>query len=124
MLRRKPIAAVADVVDLAAEQGLWGLVEGALKHRFADVVERALVRLANRVAGVLPTYLQDLADVDYSRVKLRLLSVLAERRDPAHQDLLIKLTGDQWSDHSPQYEEPTNHPIAQAAADLWPSGPG
>jgi hypothetical protein len=123
-ISKESIAAIAEAVDLAADQGLWRLVEGALKHRFADAIERALVRLADRAPpGVLPRPLRDLADVDYSRVKRRLVAILATRRVPEHQALLIKLTGDEWSDHSPQYEEPTNHPIAQAAADLLAAGP-
>lgn len=117
------IAALLQAVDLAANQGLWPLVESALTHRFADVIERALGHLAPRSPGVLPQTLQALADLDFGRVKRALLAILRDRPLPDHNDVLVRLTGDRWSNHSPQYDEDPSYPFAQEAAELLAAGP-
>jgi hypothetical protein len=122
-LSDEAVARAAEAVDLAADLGRWALVEDALDHPFADAVERALRHLAARSSGALPPRLLALTAVRYGGVKFALLDILRSRRLLEHQAPLITLTGDLWSNHTPQYDEEPNYPIAQRAADTLAEGP-
>jgi hypothetical protein len=90
-------------------------IESALTHRFARVVALALSFVAAPLAPPLPADLLALADAKGSRVRLALVTVLAEKPHELHLPTLLRLAHDEWSNASQQFQEPENYPIAQGA---------
>lgn len=98
-------------VELAIQRGMFREVEGALAHRFAHVVARALTSVASRLEVPLPEYLLAFSSHRASPVRLALATVLTARMHPAYKQTLAQLAGDTWSRQSCGDE----HPIARVA---------
>lgn len=110
------IATIVGAVGLAIRLGLWSLVEGALRHRFADVRERALVALAGQSTGpLLKKLLYFSGDKGY-RVRKTLLEIIRERPSAEHTWSLLNLADDSWSPRRRHYDEDADYPLARAAA--------
>lgn len=114
-------------VEAAIRYGMTEEVEGALDHRFAHVVARALRAVATLIAEPLPEHLLAFATHRASPVRRALVDVLKTKPHPAHKETLIKLAGDKWTKSSMFYgNEADDYPIAQAAiaalVDLSPLG--
>ncbi|MER8743127.1 hypothetical protein NKH54_08575 [Mesorhizobium sp. M1004] len=112
------ISDVADAIDLAEAAGYTHLVFLGLGHRFADVRERALSAFAARSASPLNTELLGFAGDKGNRVRRRVVDILDQKRHPDHLETLVRLSGDDWSNHAYHYEEPANYPIAIRASEI------
>lgn len=112
------IGIIADATELAIQLELSDVIEAALHHRFADVRKHALIALADRSTGPLPSHLLALAEDKGHRVREALLALMKARRHPEHIEALLQLAADTWSTQRHYYNEEANYPIAQRAAEL------
>jgi hypothetical protein len=117
------IATATKAVVIAAERGLWPLVEECLKHRFADVRQEALVALAARTRGRLAPSLLELASDKGHRVREALLQLIKENPHPDNMGAILQLASDTWTPQQVYYGEDAHYPIAQSAAELLSDAP-
>ena len=87
----------------------------ALGHKRADAREVAAEYLATTLPDPLPQRLLDLSSDPGSRVRRALVGILADRRHPNHQSVLVRLVNDDWSNAAAHYNESPSYPIARDA---------
>lgn len=109
--------ACVEAVDAAIALGFEDVIAGALDHRFAHVVAKALGAVGERVSTPLPADLLALADAKGSPVRKALVRLLAAKPHPEHLPVLLRLAQDQWSSSSRCYGEDDNFSIARLAVD-------
>ncbi|MFK0204725.1 hypothetical protein [Agrobacterium sp. NPDC090283] len=112
------IGRATTALAFAAKEGLLDIVEGALKHRFADVRRDALLAIANGLVAPLPAHILAMAHDKGSGVRRAVVEILGAKPDAAHQATLIGLTADTWTRAEIYYGEEASYPIATAAAKL------
>jgi hypothetical protein len=93
-------------MELAIQHGMLQDVEGALQHRFAHVVARALTSVASRHEVPLPEYLLSFSSHRASPVRLALVNAITRKMHPAYKQTLAQLSGDTWSRQSCGGEQP------------------
>lgn len=91
------------------------LVWIAVDHARSDARVAALTYLARSLPNPLPRRILSLWSDPSSRVRRRLVSILAGRPDPDHQTVLLRLTEDEWSDADSFRNDPPSYPIAREA---------
>ena len=115
---REDIQRATTALAIAIAHGLTDIVEGALKHRFADVRRDALRAIASRLATPLPAQILAMAHDKGSGVRKALVEILEAKPDAAHQPTLIGLIADDWTRAEVYYGEEASYPIATDAARL------
>lgn len=115
---RENIQRATTALAIAITQGLTDIVEGALKHRFADVRCDALRAIANGLEAPLPMPILAMAYDKGSGVRSALVEILEAKPAAAHQPTLIGLIADNWTRAEIYYGEEASYPIATAAAKL------
>lgn len=105
-------------LEIAVAQGLVDIVEGALKHQFADVRRDALRAVATGLVAPLPVHILAMAHDKGSGVRKAVVEILGTKPHAAHQVTLIALTEDSWTRAEIYYGEEASYPIAAAAARL------
>ncbi|MCJ2131427.1 DEAD/DEAH box helicase family protein [Methylobacterium sp. E-045] len=101
----------------AAEIGDEAAIALALRHPRADARVIALQYLAGRADSPFPAELLALAADPGCRVRRALVRALAAKPHPDHLSVLLRLTGDTWSDADPSHNEPDSFPIARDAVE-------
>ncbi|WP_153117677.1 hypothetical protein [Rhodocyclus tenuis] len=118
--------ACVEAVDAAIALGIEDVIVGALDHRLAHVVAKALAAVGDRVLPPLPADLLAFADAKGSPVRKALVRLLAAKPHPEHLSVLLRLAQDHWASSSHHYGEDDIFPIARSAvdaiADLSPRG--
>ncbi|TGD60438.1 hypothetical protein EYC08_20850 [Tabrizicola sp. WMC-M-20] len=87
----------------------------ALQHPRANARVVALEFLVSRADPPFPANILALATDAGHRVRRALVLALTEKPHPAHFPVLLRMTGDTWSDADPSYNETDSYPIARAA---------
>ncbi|WP_342251645.1 nSTAND3 domain-containing NTPase [Sphingomonas sp. OTU376] len=103
-----------DAIDVAVVAGWRDIAEGALGHRFADVVARALQMLAPPPPGPLPARLLALIANPGRPVRELLVELLDARPCPQHLVPLLTLAADNLSDRD-YHDNVDSLPIARQA---------
>lgn len=103
-----------EAIDAAIRHGMTNEIEGALSHRFADVIARALQAFASPLEAPLPAIILNLVAVKGIPVRKSLVDLLDSKPHVAHLPALLILARDKWSRHLPRNED-EDYPIAQAA---------
>ena len=109
--------ACVEAIDAAIALNIEDVISGALDHRFAHVVAKALTKVGECVPEPLPMEFLALADSKGSPVRKALVNLLAAKPHPEHLPVLLRLAQDQWSSSSRFYGEDDNFPIARIAVD-------
>jgi hypothetical protein len=91
------------------------LVWLARDHVRADAREAAIAYLAPPLPDPLPPRLLDLSSDPGSRVRRALVRILTTRPHAEHQNVLLRLVGDDWSDADAYHNDPPSYPIAREA---------
>lgn len=115
---REDIQRATTALSVADAQGLADIVEGALKHRFADVRRDGLRAIATGLVAPLPADILAMAHDRGSGVRKEVVETLGAKPHAAHQATLIGLTEDNWTRAEIYYGEEASYPIAVAAAKL------
>lgn len=89
----------------------------ALQHPRANARVVALEFLAGRADPPFPAAILARAADPGRRVRQALVRALSAKPHPEHFLVLLRLTGDTWSDANPSYNEPDSFPIARAAVE-------
>ncbi len=87
----------------------------ALQHPRANAREVALESLIARTGPPFAANILALSTDAGHRVRRALVLALAEKPHPAHFPVLLRMTGDTWSDADPSCNETDSYPIARAA---------
>lgn len=111
----KDFAVAAVKSAIAIDDG--ATVEHALGHVRAEARRTALLALADKLPDALPTGVLALAKDKGSKVRRAMVDILGKRPSPFHQQLLLELTDDRWSDADARYDEPESNPIAREAVE-------
>jgi hypothetical protein len=99
-------------------------IELALHHRRANARVVALKYLSSQAEAPFPPKLLSFAGDPGHRVRRALAKAVALKPHPKHFTVLMRLTGDKWSDAEPQHNEDDSFPIArEATAALTSYGP-
>jgi hypothetical protein len=105
------VAAAAAAIEIEDETA----IAQALHHPRANARELALEYLASRDEAPFSPELLALFGDPGHRVRRALGKVLASKPHPEHFAVLMRLTGDKWSDADPQHNEEDSFPIAREA---------
>lgn len=89
----------------------------ALQHPRANARVVALEFLADRADPPFPADILALSSDPGRRVRRALVCALAAKPHPEHFPVLLRLTGDTWSDADPSHNEPDSFPIAREAVE-------
>ncbi|NOV19184.1 hypothetical protein E5S70_24400 [Ensifer adhaerens] len=84
-------------LEIAVAQELVDIVEGALKHQFADVRRDALRAVATGLVAPLPVHILAMAHDKGSGVRKAVVEILGTKPHATHQVTLIGLTEDSWT---------------------------
>ncbi|OEZ90509.1 hypothetical protein JAB8_19520 [Janthinobacterium sp. HH106] len=107
--------AAVEAIEAAIRHCMTEEVHGALKHKFAAVISRALKAVATPLPAPLPQHLLALVEAKASPVRKTLVELLAEKPHPEHLPTLLRLVKDSWSPESRYHNEDDIYPIARAA---------
>ncbi|TBC04674.1 hypothetical protein [Rhizobium ruizarguesonis] len=98
-----------------ARQGDRDTLWDCLDHRRADARKVALDYFLSDLPDPLPAQVLKMAIDPGHRVRRSLLQALASRLHTDHLPVLVRMTGDTWSDATPHFDEPESFPIARKA---------
>lgn len=87
----------------------------ALRHHRANARVVALEFLVARADPPFPANILALSTDAGHRVRRALVLALTEKPHPAHFPVLLRMTGDTWSDADPSHNEADSYPIAREA---------
>lgn len=104
-----------DAIKAAIRHKMHSELEAALTHRFAHVISRALIAIAEPMPTPLPTNLLVLVESKGSSVRKALVELLDKKPHPNHLPTLLALAKDTWTNHFNYDYEVADFPIAQAA---------
>ena len=104
-------AAAAAAVAIEDEEA----IAMALQHSRANARAVALEWLSNRADPPFPANLLALSSDPGRRVRRALVRALTAKAHADHFPVLLRLTGDTWSDADQSYNEPDSFPIAREA---------
>ena len=114
--RDKDLAEAAATAAVAIEDAEAIMI--ALEHPRANARVVALEFLAGRADPPFSSDILALAADPSHRVRRSLVhAVAAAMSHPEHFPVLLRLTGDKWSDADPMYNEPDSFPIAREAVE-------
>lgn len=114
------VAAVESAIAIDDE----ATIEHALGHVRAEARRTALLALADKLPDALPPVVLALATNKGSKVRRAMVDILSKRPSPLHQQLLLELSDDRWSDADARYDEPESNPIAREAVEALDAYPG
>lgn len=109
----KDLAEAAAIAATAVEDE--EAIAMAIQHSRANARAVALEWLSNRADPPLPTNLLALSSDPGRRVRRALVRALTAKVHADHLPVLLRLTGDTWSDADQSYNEPDSFPIAREA---------
>ena len=104
-------AAAEAAISIQKDELVWL----AFDHARADAREAALVYLAKTLHDPLPQQLLRLASDPGSRVRRSLVGILADRPNPDHLSVLLRLMDDKWSDADLYHNDPPSFAITREA---------
>ena len=104
-----------DAINAAIRHKMRSEIEAALTHRFAHVVSRALIAIAEHMPAPFPTHILALVEAKGSPVRKTLVELLDKKPHSDHLSILLTLAKDTWTNHSNYNYEVADFPIARAA---------